>query len=175
MIVGYQPADWFWIVAEDPTRAWSSAAVGYVTEWDPHRTTNIGSEEELTDVLHVHGLQGPLVTEAHVMAERKRRLAKGFAYDFGDTRGVHHIGTTEADMAGWDEVSKVAQAAVLVGLPATLISIETNTGSVTISAQEWQQILLAAGRFRQPIWKAAFDLVKLDPIPSNYQEDQYWS
>src|SRR5690606_41968408 len=44
---------------------------------------------------------------ALVVAERDRRLAMGFDYDFQDERGVHRISTTPADMAGWDEVTKL--------------------------------------------------------------------
>ena len=38
------------------------------------------------------------VKPEQVAAERDRRLALGFNYDFGDSRGVHRIGTTLADI-----------------------------------------------------------------------------
>jgi hypothetical protein len=98
--------DWFWIVGGDESRAWSSAAGGYVSEYPTDRLTRIESEEELSDVLRGYGLPDPVVTVADVVAERARRLALGFLYDFGDARGVHHIGTTLDDMNGWDEVAK---------------------------------------------------------------------
>lgn len=47
----YNPLDWYWIVGSDESRAWSSAARAYVTEWDAERVTRIANEVELYDVL----------------------------------------------------------------------------------------------------------------------------
>ena len=49
----YNPFDWFWIVADDETRAWSSASRDYVdvAQADPDRTTRIGSFDSLVQVL----------------------------------------------------------------------------------------------------------------------------
>jgi hypothetical protein len=110
----------------------------------------------------------------NVIAERSRRLALGFDYDFGDKRGVHHIGTTEADLQGWDEVSKAAQAAINLGAADTKFEIVTDTGAATITAMEWQTILAAAAQHRQPIWAASFALQALEAIPANFKDDKYW-
>lgn len=56
----YTPHDWYWIIARDDTRAWSSAAGGYVTEYPIDRLTHIPSEQELCDVLRPYGLALPL-------------------------------------------------------------------------------------------------------------------
>jgi hypothetical protein len=111
---------------------------------------------------------------ADVIAERARRLAAGFDYDFGDARGVHRIGTTEADMTGWDEVAKGAQAAISLGQPDFAINLVTDTGPVTVTALEFQEIIAAASAQRQPIWAASFALQSLDPIPADYADDSYW-
>jgi hypothetical protein len=116
---------------------------------------------------------GQPATIADIEAERERRLAAGFEYDFGDDRGTHHIGTTAGDMKGWDEVTKIANALINAGDTAT-IHIETNTGGADVTAQEWNAILLYAGQVRQPIWQASFDIVKMDPIPADVTDDQYW-
>jgi len=110
-----------------------------------------------------------------VAVERERRLRAGFDYDFGDARGVHRIGTTEQDMVGWDEVTFVAQAAINAGLPAMEIAIVTDTGPATVTAMEWQSILLAAGAARQPIWAASFYLQALNQIPADYADDARWT
>lgn len=49
----YEPFNWFWIVGDDETRAYSSAAGGYVdvSEADPQRITRIRTEAELVAVL----------------------------------------------------------------------------------------------------------------------------
>jgi hypothetical protein len=109
-----------------------------------------------------------------VAEERRRRLESGFSYDFGDARGVHQIGTTEQDMIGWDEVTSVAQAAINAGAPSMEIAIVTDTGPATVTALEWQSILLAAGAARQPVWAASFVIQALDPIPADYADDARW-
>lgn len=110
----------------------------------------------------------------NVIAERERRLGLGFDYDFGDERGVHRIGTSAADMVGWDEVTKYANAMVALGDTASTITIVTDTGPTAVTALEWQSVLVAAGAFRQPIWQASFILQVMDPIPADYADDNYW-
>lgn len=115
------------------------------------------------------------VAEDQVIAERARRLAGGFDYDFGDARGVHRIGTTKADKEGWDEVTTFAQAAMALGQANAAIVIKTDTGGAQITAEEWMQILIAAAVFRQPIWQASFALQAMDPIPADYCDDGHWA
>lgn len=113
------------------------------------------------------------VTVADVVAERARRLALGFDYDFGDSRGVHRIGQTAADLAGWSEVTTAAQTALNLG-DTTPIGIVTDTGPVAVTPLEWQAVLAAATTYRQPIWAASFALQAMDPIPVDFTDDSYW-
>lgn len=113
------------------------------------------------------------VTPELIVAERERRLELGFDYDFGDARGVHHIGTTESDMKGWGEVTQGAGAAVALGMGSAPIGIVTDTGPVTITALEWQAILLAASAARQPLWTASFVLQAT--LPDDYADDGHWA
>lgn len=56
----YNPFDWYWIVAGDETKRWSSKTGGYVTQWPANSdVTRIASEDELRDVLAPYGLSGP--------------------------------------------------------------------------------------------------------------------
>lgn len=110
-----------------------------------------------------------------VRAECARRLAAGFDYDFGDDRGVHRIGTTESDLKGWAEVTDIATAAISLGNSSAQITISTGTGVTSVTALEWQAILIAAGQFRQPLWAASFALQAMSPIPSDFAADSYWS
>jgi hypothetical protein len=116
----------------------------------------------------------PVVTVDDVVGERERRLALGFDYAFGDARGVHRIGTTEADMKGWEEVDKAASALIALGMGGQSINIVTDTGATTVTALEWKQIILAATLHRQPIWAASFMLQATTPIPADYADDRYW-
>ena len=118
----------------------------------------------------------PVSVSRKIVAERRIRLSAGFDYDFGDARGVHSIGTTDADMAGWDEVTKGANALINIGAGSTEINIATNTGACAVTAIEWQAILIAATQFRQPIYAASFALQAMDPIPSDYATNEtYWA
>lgn len=96
---------------------------------------------------------------SQVYTLREQHLAAGFDYDFADARGIHHIGTTPADVIGWDEVTQGAAAFVALGQGTTTFEILTNTGPVTITALEWQAILAQATAVRQPIWQRSFALI----------------
>jgi hypothetical protein len=111
---------------------------------------------------------------AEVVAERQRRLGLGFDYDFGDARGTHRIGTTDQDMAGWDEVTKIALARHATGSTAP-IAIVTDTGPAEVSPAEWLAVLEAANAFRQPIWQASFALQATEQIPADYAADRHWT
>jgi hypothetical protein len=115
----------------------------------------------------------PAISSGQVNTERDRRLALGFDYDFGDKRGVHHIGMTSRDLAGWDEVTKFAQALLNTGDEAGTITILTDTGPAEVTAAEWQQVMLAAAAMRQPIWAASFVLAAIEPIPADYRDDKH--
>lgn len=64
MIPMYEPFDWYWCVAGDETRFWSSAAGAYVSEADQNKLTRIGSAAALNDVLRPYGLELPEPSEA---------------------------------------------------------------------------------------------------------------
>lgn len=117
----------------------------------------------------------PAPTLNDVVAERKRRLSLGFDYDFGDARGVHHIGTTDSDMAGWEEVTQLSAALIAGGTPDFTIAVVTDTGPVVVTAAEWQQVLVAAGINRQPIWAASFALQSMDQIPADFTDNAWWT
>lgn len=110
-----------------------------------------------------------------IVSERKRRLALGFDYDFQDARGVHHIGTTPADMEGWRDVIDFANALVDLGDTSTQIAIVTDTGPTLVTAPEWQAVMLQAAQVRQVLWAKSFALQAMNPMPTNYADDSYWT
>lgn len=109
-------------------------------------------------------------------AELNSRLAAGFDYDFADQRGVHHFGTTDADMKRWmQEVTPLAQAAMAMGEPGRQIGIKTDTGPTFVTASEWWHVLDAAAEWRQPLYAAYFALKALPEIPADYAANPaYW-
>lgn len=80
----YDPFDWFWIVGGRDDY-WSSTTGGYIeTLPDGAGVTRIADEDELTDVLAVYGLPGPV---ERVPAQVSLSQAKIALYRFtaGDT------------------------------------------------------------------------------------------
>jgi hypothetical protein len=116
-----------------------------------------------------------LVSQDHVIAERERRMALGFDYDFQDARGVHRFGTTQADMKGWDDVDKSVNAMMTLGFSGVEFPIDTNTGPVLITPIDWAKITMGATAFRSPLWMKSFALLAMAPIPSDFASDAYWS
>jgi len=118
----------------------------------------------------------PPPTPEMLAAELDRRLAAGFDYDFGGQRGVHHFGTTPADMARWiQEVTPLAQAAMNMGEQSRQIAIKTETGPTIVTASEWWRVLDAAADWRQPLYAAYFMLKALPQIPADYATNPaYW-
>jgi hypothetical protein len=176
--------DLYWMIGDDPNRLWSNRYTTIMTSDDPRyvewtqrekaAALRASSDEELAEHLHAFGQPGPVARPEWVVEERDRRMALGFDHDFGDVRGVHRIGTTKLDMEGWAEVTTVANAAINIGMPSAAISIATDTGPVVVTAAEWQVVLLAAARFRQPLWAKSFTLQAMDPIPVRFRDDEYW-
>lgn len=78
MIKSFDIKDWFWIVAGDESRAWSSAANAYVADYPRNAFTRIESEDSLTDVLRLASLRGPRVTIDDVRSEAQRRIVLTF-------------------------------------------------------------------------------------------------
>lgn len=67
----YTPRDWHWIVGDDETRYWSSAAGSYVTELpDGAGVTRIDSEASLSEVLSAYGLPGPIAEPIYYPLKR---------------------------------------------------------------------------------------------------------
>jgi len=129
------------------------------------------TQEELDEMA-----SGVVVTPEMVIAERERRLALGFDYDFGDERGIHHISTSPDDMRKWmDEVTPLAQSLINLGQPTGEITIATGSGMVVVTAMEWQAILIAAASYRQPLYAASFALMEMAQIPNNYADNTHWS
>lgn len=65
---------WFWIVAGDENKAWSSAAREYVTNWDSSRVTRIANEVELFDALSRAGVPALAPSRSFSTSEVRQAL-----------------------------------------------------------------------------------------------------
>jgi hypothetical protein len=104
----FDAAKWFWIVAGDESRAWSSEACAYVENYPMDRITRIVSEAELTAVLRPYGLQGPAPTQKDY-ADAVQRHVDETAQARGYLDGVTCASYSASTAAGW-----VADAAAFV-------------------------------------------------------------
>lgn len=153
------------------------------TEYDADTLTLPAGGREFRDawttpienVIQLDPARVRIVMVGKVVAERERRMALGFDYDFGAARGVHRIGTTPADMVGWRDVIDYANALIDSGDTSTQINIMTDTGPTAVTAPEWQAIMLAAAAIRQNLWAKSFALQAMSPIPGDYANDNYWT
>ena len=144
----------------------------------PDDTEAHGREIFNAAIVDVQPYEPPVVvvTADDVGAERDRRLALGFSFNFGDERGAHRFGTTPRDWIGWDRVTKMKDALFQAGDSTTTIHIDTETGGADVTGPEWNGILLyAAATFEQPLWQASFILQAMSPIPLDYATNAaYW-
>jgi hypothetical protein len=84
MTQSYEPAHWFWIVAGDESRVWSSEDASYVqpSSNQTGRISRIASESELREVLSAYGLRGPVGKSelaAYAADKRWRIVSAGIA------------------------------------------------------------------------------------------------
>jgi hypothetical protein len=104
-MIEYTPHDWHWIVGGDASRAWSSVARSYVTDYPADRVTRIASEAELNDVLRPYGLALPApsiddyknAVQAHIDA-----VARAKDYDSGISLDGYKGSAVEAYAADAD-------------------------------------------------------------------------
>ena len=80
----YSPDNWYWIVAGDESRVWSSKASAYVPADDATYQawreaggipSRIASEQELADVLRPYGLFGPVLPHGFTVSMFQARAA----------------------------------------------------------------------------------------------------
>lgn len=76
MMEEYAPRNWFWIVGGDTSKAWSSAAASYVSEFSAGRVSRIANEVELFDVLASAGLSSRAPSRSFSAEEIREALVR---------------------------------------------------------------------------------------------------
>lgn len=174
----FTPDAWFWIVGNDESRAWSSAARGYVQEWDAAKVTRVPDEAQLVAVLRHLGLSAPVVSADDVNAERDRRIFSGFSFN-----GVRFQSRIE-DQKRIAGAGTLALAAIVGGAQsgnlrwhggdADFAWIAEDNSLVAMDAQTVIAFGQAAAHHKSRHVFAARVLKDTDPIPADYADDVNW-
>lgn len=82
---------WFWVIGDDASQAWSSAAAAYVTEWPIDRVTRIANEVELYDVLARANLAARAPSRTFTAAEVREALVRIDAEATGTASGAAEL------------------------------------------------------------------------------------
>lgn len=145
------PMDWYWIVGDDETRFWSSAAAGYIDGPLPEgaAATRIPSEAELTNVLRDYGLSGPEPTRADVKAEAARRI-EAIMPDF-----------KQRNVMAWGLETMMAYGTDIADWPAPLQAVHTQ------AQVAWDAI--KAIRVRSD------EIEAMTPIPVDFRSEEHWT
>lgn len=141
-------ANWYWIVAGDDTKVWSSASAGFITATNPtyvawaalgNRASRIASLDELRDVFAAQYPGGML--DAYAAAQR-------YAIE---TAGLD-VGGATIDTSR-DSQSMIANAyAYTQASGATSVTYKASSGWVTMSADQIKAVALAVGAHVQALF-----------------------
>jgi hypothetical protein len=148
----YDPKNWFWVVGDDESRAWSSAQNAYVQSWDSARMTRIASEQTLSEVLRPYGLRGPYISADDVRTEAQRRI-------------IALTGTT--DIVGCLIKQHNAQ------MRATELTLIKATGGTWTAEQAAEAAALQGMANAIKAIRAASNVLEAT-LPANYEEDIHW-
>lgn len=154
-MIGYDPFDWFWAVADGPAdKAWSSAAGAYVSaaSADSERLTRIASEAELSDVLRVYGLHGPHVSANDVRAEAQRRI-------------IALVGASSLDGSMVKQLNAIMRA--------TELTNKRSEGGAWTDAEAIEAAALQRMADAVKAIRAASNVMEPDP-PPDFRDDSRW-
>lgn len=145
---------WHWIVRDDASRAWSSAAGAWVADYPSERVTRIGSEAELRAVLRQHGMRGPGADAIDVKAEAQRRI-------------VTLVGAPSVEAAIIRQLNALMRAVEITNKTAAGVDL---TASEQAEAAALASLAVAIQRVRS----RSDEIEALDPIPDDYTHDRHW-
>lgn len=152
MPLPYTPADWFWIVGGDKSRAWSSAAAAFVPSWDAQRTTRIPSLVDLDGVLRQNALPSPIITASDVRAECQNRI-------------VRLVGASSLDACIIKQLNALMRATELVN--------KKSLGETLSETELAEEAALSALAVRIKQLRAFSNVMEPSP-PADYADDRHW-
>lgn len=172
----YDAGDWYWIVANDESRYWSSAAGAYVDALpDGAGVTRILNEEELGDVLAVYGLPGPGYPIEAAAADLVALLAGATAsilaaypegerlsWDAKEGEAIAFMAAEAPIGADYQLLrGEVAAERAIAAGDVTLDQIAEKAETVLWMASQWRALVSALSGLRKR-FKAAIDVAEDD-------------
>lgn len=118
----YNPQDWYWVVGDDTSRCWSSAAGAYVTEV-PKTFTRIASENELRNVLANAGcahLAPGYVPQSVPLWKAREQIRRAGLFDKVDA-ALQAFGG--APLAAWEYATEVRRNSAIIEQLGTLLGL----------------------------------------------------
>jgi hypothetical protein len=115
----------------------------------------------------------PAVSTLDVMAECDRRLANSYM-DYMFELGSQRLDISTDALRGWSEITELALCYNALGSTKNLVIYPENQIKVSITAQEWLDVVIKVREFRQAIWTDSFALQAMTPIPTDFFDDKYW-
>jgi hypothetical protein len=172
----FTPANWYWIVGDNETRYWSSAAGAYVTTLpDGARPTRIANEQELADVLRPYGIAAPLISSEDVSAERDRRIALGASVTIGSVTFTVQT-RNETDFRNLNGlVSKGILLLMQSDVTTTTTFRDADNVDRVLNAQGLVSMGSQVAAHVDAIYKSSWVIKSLNPIPADFKSDKYWS
>ena len=183
----YTPSNWYWFVAGDKSRVWSSAANIYlpVTDATYQRwlasggvNSSTATEQELSDTLAGYGLIGPVVLSSFVNAERDRRISAGFMFS-------EHL--FQSDVASQKRINGAVTLAILaLQAGAKPGDLRWHGGAEDFAWLAADNVLFpmdvyaviafgkVAGEWEASHVFAARALKDMQPIPRDFTDNKYW-
>ena len=121
-MIDFSPTNWYWIVAGDESRVWSSKASAYVPADDATYQawreaggipTRIGSEQELADVLKPYGVSRPVLPHGFTvsMFQARAALMNAGLYDTVDAAMQQAGGV---NLVAWEYATEVRRDSPMV-------------------------------------------------------------
>jgi hypothetical protein len=187
MPLSYNATNWYWFVAGDMSRVWSSKRDSYFPVTDAEYqawlarggvSTKIASELDLATVLHSVGMTGPVVFSSDVNAERDRRISAGFMFN-------GHL--FQSDVASQKRINGAVTLAILAissgvkpgnlrwhGGAEDFAWLAADNTLVPMDAPTVCEFGKAAGEWEASHVFAARALKDMNPIPRDFVDSKYW-
>lgn len=116
--------DWYWLVGNDTTKAWSSREKSYVTEWQENRVTKIISEAELNEVFYNAGLWqlAPNPTPQTIQAWKGKCVLADMGY-YDAVVAYTETSAAQSEHIAFDNAPEWSRTSIFIREMATMLNL----------------------------------------------------